>query len=159
MGLKINNDNEDFGILPATLPSQNNKEVTSIDLLTVCNIFCVVSTRQRNKLTEKSKINPKLKIEIHVNREFETKSGHHVISSGPILSHLDATIFSILVAIYIEKKSSNGILVCTYLEIAKKLKKSTASGSVREDINRSITRLKEGNIKIYNNTQHVWMRS
>lgn len=160
MDLLTSEDNkEEFGHLPINTEDDNRKKITSLDLLTLCNIFCVVSTQQRNKLTVPSEINPKIKIDKQFNREFKVPSGHHVIISGPILSHFDGTIFSILVAIYIEKNCSQGFLICAYSDISKKLKKSTSSGSVRNDIHSSIARLKECSIKIYDDVQPLWMKS
>ena len=152
-------DIEEFGRLETIGLDNSHRKITSMDLLTMCNIFCVVSTQQRNKLTIPSEINPKIKIDKPFHREFRVSTGHHVVISGPILSHFDGTVFSILVALYIEKACSGGVLVCAYSDISKKLKKSTSSGSVRGDIHGSITRLKECNIKIYDDTQPLWMKS
>ncbi len=156
---KTNHKDKFTELKPLTL-FDKKKEVSSIDLMTVSNVFCVVSKQRRKELTEDSTINPKVKIDIHKNREFRTPMGYHVIISGPLLSHFDATVSSVLVGIYFEKNCQQGLVRCSWAEIVRKLGKSTTSGSVREDVHRSLTRLKECNLKIYNeNGTPLWVRS
>lgn len=160
LALSTKKQQDKFSDLKPSTLFDKKKEVSSIDLLTVSNIFCVVSKQRRNELTENSAINPKVKIDIHKSREFKTPMGYHVIVSGPLLSHFDATISSILIGIYFEKNGQQGLVRCAWSEIARKLGKSTTSGSVREDIHRSLTRLKECNLKIYNDSgTPLWIRS
>ena len=138
---------------------RSNREVSSIDILTINNIFCVVSKKRRNALTEVSEINPKYKIEKHINREFRTPLGFHVIISGPVLSHFDATLSSILIGLYFEFRSESGLLICSYADLNRKLSRANAA-TARADITRSFNRLTECNIKVIDNDgEQLWNQS
>lgn len=144
---------------PQKLSSHNEKDAISIDLLTVNNIFPIVSTKERRLLTEVSKINPAIKLEISKNREFKTLSGHHVVISGPVLGSFDHTMSSILIALYFEKGNHNGgVLETTFKELREKLN-LPKSGSVTNQITRSINRLKSCTFSIYQGTEQLWGRS
>jgi len=141
------------------LSSHNEKDAISIDLLTINNIFPIVSTKERRLLTEVSKINPAIKLEISKNREFKTLSGHHVVISGPVLGSFDHTMSSILIALYFEKGSHNGgVLETTFKELREKLH-LPKSGSVTTQITRSVNRLKSCTFNIYKGSKQLWGRS
>jgi len=138
------------------------KEVSSIDILTLNNIFCVVSKRRRGELEKVSEINSKRKIDIPIVREFRTMVGFHCVVSGPLLCQYDATVASILLALYFELDGSNGNLVCNYSDIAEKLYgKRHPSGKLKDDISRSLTRLKGCNIQIMDDDsdEFIWQKS
>ena len=161
MVLKFNqNEPSKFDQLKPLLNFAREKEVSSIDLLTVSGVFCVISNKRRKELTKTSAINPKVKIEVNEDREFRTSKGNHVIISGPVLSHYDATIASILIAIYFDNECNSGQMTTNYTEIAKKLGKERPGGSVREDIYRALARLRMCNIMIYDDDgAPLWARS
>lgn len=155
MALHLSKTREDkFSELMLKPVMQHKKEVSSIDLLTINNIFCVISTQRRKELTKTSSINPKVKIDLHEDREFRTRMGYHVVVSGPRLSHYDATISSVLIALYFETQGTCGVVMCTYADIAEKLGQKIG-GTQREEINRSITRLYGCRIKIYEDAGNV----
>jgi hypothetical protein len=144
-----------------TLPSEFNTEndILSFDLFTSTNIFPVLQKNQRHKLSQRSKKDPSIIIEVPVIREFFTDTGHHVVVNGPVLDTSDHLMVSILITLYLEEgRLQKGLLTTTLKDIRDKLG-VTNSATANNKISRSLNRLQQCSFAIFRNSTQLWSKS